>query len=355
MAVIRIADERKLALVVELRHVLAAVAGQDVLGLHGEIRAEGVAKRSRFHRGKAGLEVGDAPGVVVGAVLVVDGVDVGRGAVVEDEARRVDSATPAVVTVTLATLRWLVLAVRGAPDHAVGLAADLEDVVLAEFEVVRVGESGVVVGEVVDAGVEAGVADAEVAGGQERELVVAVVGEQVLTDDEDLAGLQLRDSFARKSGEGTAAGPDQVIWPAGAVEPQFAVVAENETAVSFVAKEALPVIVVIIHGIFVDVVGGLPDLGSVFTPEDHVVVVADGQLRSGFLAGIGGNDDGVFCLGVANNKLAVFIQRCDHVAVVGGDGLTGSQVLSGADFVTGCDRGELHKMSVYFCFREGNR
>lgn len=74
-------------------------------------------------------------------------------------------------------LGWFVLAVGGAPDHSVGLTADFEDVVVAELEVVRVGDSGVVVGEVVDAGVEAGVADAEVSGRKEGELVVTVVRE----------------------------------------------------------------------------------------------------------------------------------------------------------------------------------
>lgn len=43
-AVIRVANKCKLALVVEPGEVLAAVAGQDVLGLHGEFGAEGVSE-----------------------------------------------------------------------------------------------------------------------------------------------------------------------------------------------------------------------------------------------------------------------------------------------------------------------
>lgn len=368
---VRVADQHKLALVVELGQVLPAVACKNMLGLHGEVGPQGVAEGGRLHGGKAGLEVGDVPGEVIDAVLRVEGADVARGAVVEDEARGLYALLVVAAATTVVVLAGLELSVGGAPDHAVGLAADLEDVVRAELEVVRVGEGGVVVGEVVEGGVEAGVADAQVAGGQERELVVAVVGEQGLADDEDLAGLELREPLAGEPGEGTAAGPDQVVRPAGAVQLQAAVVAEHETAVFVAVEEALPGVLVIVakkhevcvhvvgalpgvlaivtkmHGVSVHVAGALPDLGSVLTPEDHIIVVADGQLRDLFAARVCGDNNEVPCLLVADNKPALVIHRCDHIAVLGGNGLPGSQVLSGADLVAGCDRLELRSMLVY--------
>lgn len=106
------------------------------------------------------------------------------------------------------------------------------------------------------------------------------------------------------------------------------------------------------HGVFVDVLGKLPNLASVLTPKNHVIVVADCQLRGSFLPGIGGNGDEISCLCVANDELALVIYRGAHVAVAGSKRLADSQVLARTDLVTGCNSGKLRKMLVHGCLEE---